>query len=73
MIIQSLLDTDLYKFTMMQVVLHRFPGAIAEYHFKCRTKNIDIRPYADEIREGVIRFELKRKYFFEKNLLRFAK
>jgi nicotinate phosphoribosyltransferase len=27
MIITSLLDTDLYKFTMMQVVLHQFPGA----------------------------------------------
>lgn len=27
MIIHSLLDTDLYKFTMMQVVLHQFPGA----------------------------------------------
>ena len=31
MIIQSLLDTDLYKFTMMQVVLHHFPGAQVEY------------------------------------------
>src|ERR1044071_9965321 len=30
MIIQSLLDTDLYKFTMMQVVLHHFPGAQIE-------------------------------------------
>jgi len=27
MIITSLLDTDLYKFTMMQVVLHHFPEA----------------------------------------------
>lgn len=27
MIIHSLLDTDLYKFTMMQVVLHQFSGA----------------------------------------------
>ena len=35
MIIQSLLDTDLYKFTMMQVVLHHFPGAQVEYKFKC--------------------------------------
>ena len=31
MIIASLLDTDLYKFTMMQVVLHHFPGAQVEY------------------------------------------
>ena len=36
MIIPSLLDTDLYKFTMMQVVLHHFPGAQVEYRFKCR-------------------------------------
>jgi nicotinate phosphoribosyltransferase len=36
MIITSLLDTDLYKFTMMQVVLHQFPGAEVEYRFKCR-------------------------------------
>ena len=33
MIIQSLLDTDLYKFTMMQAVLHQFPGAQVEYRF----------------------------------------
>ncbi len=36
MIITSLLDTDLYKFTMMQVVLHHFPGASVEYRFNCR-------------------------------------
>jgi len=44
MVIQSLLDTDLYKFTMMQVVLHHFPGAQVEYRFKCRTPGIDLRP-----------------------------
>lgn len=49
MIINSLLDTDFYKFTMMQVVLHQFPGATVEYGFKCRTPNIDLSPYADEI------------------------
>src|SRR5204862_6889496 len=53
MIIQSLLDTDLYKFTMMQVVLHHFPGAQVEYKFKCRTEAVDFRPYLDEIREEV--------------------
>lgn len=49
MIINSLLDTDLYKFTMMQVVLHHFPGAQVAYRFKCRTPGIDLRPYIDEI------------------------
>ncbi len=41
MIITSLLDTDLYKFTMMQAVLHQFPGAQVEYRFKCRNPGID--------------------------------
>lgn len=49
MIITSLLDTDLYKFTMMQVVLHHFPGAQVEYKFKCRTKDVDLTPFIDEI------------------------
>lgn len=35
-IIQSLLDTDLYKFTMLQVVLHQFPQAHSVYLFRCR-------------------------------------
>ena len=47
MIIQSLLDTDLYKFTMMQVVLHHFPGAQVEYKFKCRTPGADLRPHLE--------------------------
>jgi nicotinate phosphoribosyltransferase len=42
MIITSLLDTDLYKFTMMQVVLHQFPGAQVEYKFKCRNPGVDL-------------------------------
>jgi len=50
MLIQSLLDTDLYKFTMMQVVLHHFPGAQVEYRFKCRTPGVDLRPDLDAIR-----------------------
>ena len=49
MIIQSLLDTDLYKFTMQQCVLHQFPAAEVEYRFKCRTPGVDLRPMIDEI------------------------
>ncbi|MES2184867.1 MAG: nicotinate phosphoribosyltransferase [Pseudomonadota bacterium] len=56
MIITSLLDTDLYKFTMMQVVLHQFPGAHVEYRFKCRNAGmpgLDLAPFADEIRDEI--------------------
>ncbi|NLC35025.1 MAG: nicotinate phosphoribosyltransferase, partial [Alcaligenaceae bacterium] len=53
MIITSLLDTDLYKFTMMQVVLHHFPAARVEYRYKCRTPGVNLRPYLDEIREEI--------------------
>ncbi len=53
MIIQSLLDTDLYKFTMMQVVLHQFPQSQVEYRFKCRDEGVDLKPYAEEIRAEI--------------------
>lgn len=50
MIVSSLLDTDLYKFSMMQVVLHQYPAAHAEYRFKCRNPGVNLVPYIDEIR-----------------------
>lgn len=53
MIITSLLDTDLYKFTMMQVVLHQFPGAQVEYKFKCRNPGVQLAPFANEIRDEI--------------------
>ncbi len=61
MIITSLLDTDLYKFTMMQVVLHQFPGAQVEYKFKCRNPGLDAKgksainlaAHASEIRDEI--------------------
>jgi nicotinate phosphoribosyltransferase len=52
-IIRSLLDTDLYKFTMMQAVLHQFPGAQVRYKFKCRTPGAQLAPYVEEIRQEV--------------------
>ena len=57
MIITSLLDTDLYKFTMMQVVLHQFPGAQVEYRFQCRNAASPgvspLAPMVNEIREEI--------------------
>lgn len=53
MIIASLLDTDLYKFSMMQVVLHHFPAAQVEYRYKCRTPNVNLSAYLDEIRAEI--------------------
>jgi nicotinate phosphoribosyltransferase len=37
-IVRSLLETDLYKFTMWQALLHRHPAAQAEYAFVCRNR-----------------------------------
>ena len=54
MIITSLLDTDLYKFTMMQVVLHQFPGAQVEYRFRCRNAGVALAPFVNEIREEIL-------------------
>lgn len=35
-VVRSLLENDLYKFTMWQALLHSHPGAEAEYRFVCR-------------------------------------
>ena len=61
MIIRSLLDTDLYKFTMMQVVLHQFPAAQVEYRFRCRTEGVQLAAHLPEIEReiddlGALRF-----------------
>ena len=39
-IVRSLLDTDLYKFTMWQAMLHRHPQTHAEYRFACRNSTV---------------------------------
>jgi nicotinate phosphoribosyltransferase len=48
-IVASLLDTDVYKFTMLQTFLHRFPAATGEYRFVCRGG--ERRPLAEFARE----------------------
>ncbi|XXQ67700.1 nicotinate phosphoribosyltransferase [Neisseriaceae bacterium B1] len=54
-IIQSLLDTDLYKFTMLQVVLHQFPQAHGVYEFRCRNNDQTVYSLAE------IKDELERE------------
>ena len=39
-IIISLLDTDLYKFNMNQVIFHKHTDLCGEYYFKCRNENV---------------------------------
>ncbi len=53
MIIQSLLDTDIYKFSMMQTVLHQFPAAGVEYRFKCRSDKVDLRPIRADLEREI--------------------
>lgn len=48
-IIKSLLDTDLYKWNMQQVMLHKHPELCGDYYFKCR--NEDVRFTKEMFRE----------------------
>jgi nicotinate phosphoribosyltransferase len=48
-VIQHLLETDLYKFTMWQTLLHGHPQAQAEYRFVCR--NTPAYPLAELLPE----------------------
>ena len=49
-IIVSLLDTDLYKFNMNQVMFHKHTNLNGTYLFKCRNKDVEFTPeMVDEI------------------------
>lgn len=51
-VVRSLLETDLYKFTMWQALLHRHPGANTEYEFSCRnTPHFPLAELAQEMNE----------------------
>ena len=43
-IVVSLLDTDLYKFNMDQVIIHKHTDLIGEYRFVCRNKGVVFTP-----------------------------
>lgn len=84
MIINSLLDTDLYKLTMQQAVYHRFAHVEVEYTFKCRNEGVDISPFANRIYDEIshlcsLRFTddeieyLRSLTFFKNDYLKFLK
>ena len=53
-IINSLLDTDLYKFNMDQVIFHKHTDLSGEYYFHCRNEGIVFtREMFDEINEQI--------------------
>lgn len=53
-IITSLLDTDLYKFNMNQVIFHYHTNLVGEYVFKCRNKDIKFtQEMLEEINEQI--------------------
>ena len=43
-IITSLLDTDLYKFNMNQVIFHKHTNLNGKYYFKCRSEGVVFTP-----------------------------
>ena len=48
--VKSLLDTDLYKFNMDQVIFHKHTDLCGQYFFKCRNKVVVFTPdMLDEI------------------------
>jgi len=85
-LLMSFLDSDLYKFTMQQVVLNKFPQIEVEYEFKCRDKNIEsgvkLGRLMSIIEEEINKMEnlritpeeikyLKTIYFFKDNYIEF--
>ena len=83
-IIKSLLDTDMYKLTMMQVAMHQFNTTDVEYEFKCRNVAEWTQGMVDDINEELdeyckLRFSERElnyvasKNFFKANFVDFLR
>ena len=59
-IITSLLDTDLYKFNMDQVIFHKHTDLSGEYYFRCRNEGIVFTP---EMFEEMVGNAMERKRY----------
>ena len=72
-IIQSLLDTDLYKFTMLQVVLHKFPQTHSVYQFRCRNLEDTAYPLSDILAELNAQLDLLCQLKFKEDELQYLR
>ena len=53
-IINSLLETDMYKISMGQAIYHQFPGYTTNWTFKCRNLDVKFTPdMVEEIRSQI--------------------
>ncbi len=56
-IITSLLETDMYKFSMGQAIYHQFSDYKTTWTFKCRNKDVHFtEEMVEEIREQIKHF-----------------
>jgi len=53
-IIDSVLQTDLYKLTMQQCVFHQYPEVEIGYEFRCRNKGKELGFLADAVQDQVL-------------------
>ncbi|MCF7790570.1 MAG: nicotinate phosphoribosyltransferase [Victivallales bacterium] len=67
-VIKSLLDNDLYKFTMLQAFYNFERQLDAEYRFTCRTENIDFSDCIKKIKEQL---DLLSKLSFKREELEY--
>lgn len=72
-IIHSLLDTDLYKFTMLQVVLHKFPQTHSVYQFRCRNLEHTRYPLTDILEDLNHQLDLLCRLNFKKEELQYLR
>lgn len=70
MIINSILDTDLYKLTMQQFVFYNYDWTTVEYKFVCRNKDIDLSFLKDKIEEEIKNLDRLRLTYDELYYLR---
>ena len=54
-IIESILDTDLYKLTMQQAVIREFPGIDVRYDLIIRTPREFRATFAEELKEQIFK------------------